>query len=274
MIDLYLERGQLPLAVGLMREWVVSWAIWKSAVTTDIENWLNHREVRLRYERRLGALGVFARDPAFRGIVTGKQRDFGTFWNQLADELRNPLHHHGMRVEAREEPPSVLGGVRDFWEKMRTGAVCLPPLGGGGGKLLLSPQGTRPGVLFSALKVAHPGTCLVICSAASAKSIPAAAKHAAFSGHIDSFSLKDPLGGFDEIDSAVAHARRALLDADEVVANMTGGTTLMGLVVQRLAEEARKLDRPVRRFALIDRRSQDEQDSDPFVQGDCHWLDD
>ena len=30
MIDLYLERGQLSLAAGLMREWVVSWAIWKS----------------------------------------------------------------------------------------------------------------------------------------------------------------------------------------------------------------------------------------------------
>ena len=35
---------------------------------------------------------------------------------------------------------------------------------------------------------------------------------------------------------------------------MTGGTTLMGLIVQRLVEEAQKLDRTVRRFALIDRR--------------------
>ncbi len=67
-------------------------------------------------------------------------------------------------------------------------------------------------------------------------------------------------------------ARPYLLGADEVIANMTGGTTLMGLVVQRLTEEAQKLDRSVRRFALIERRPPAEQDSDPFVQGDCRWL--
>ena len=86
--------------------------------------------------------------------------------------------------------------------------------------------------------------------------------------------LADPHGGFDEIDKAAKQARRDLLDADEVLANMTGGTTLMGLIVQRLVEEAQKLDRTVRRFALIDRRLPVEQDSDPFVQSDCHWLDD
>ena len=85
--------------------------------------------------------------------------------------------------------------------------------------------------------------------------------------------LADPHGGFDEIDKAAKQARRDLLDADEVLANMTGGTTLMGLIVQRLVEEAQKLDRTVRRFALIDRRLPVEQDSDPFVQSDCHWLD-
>ena len=81
------------------------------------------------------------------------------------------------------------------------------------------------------------------------------------------------MGGFDEIDKAATQARQRLLDADEVIANMTGGTTLMGLVIQRLVEEAQRLDRPVRRFALIDRRTPAEQDSEPFVQGDDHWLD-
>ncbi len=85
--------------------------------------------------------------------------------------------------------------------------------------------------------------------------------------------MTDPLGGFAEIATATEQAQQWLLEADTVVANMTGGTTLMGLVVQRLAEEARKLDRPVQRFALIDRRAQTQQDAEPFVQGDCHWLD-
>ena len=57
------------------------------------------------------------------------------------------------------------------------------------------------------------------------------------------------------------------------MANITGGTTLMGIIVQRLVEEAQRLDRPVKRFALIDRRPTAAQESDPFVQGDSHWLD-
>ena len=270
MIDLYLGRGQLPLAVGLMREWVVSWAIWKSE--DERKQWLKHK-VRSRYERRLGAIGAFARNRAFRSTITPEQQEFGNFWNQLANDLRNALHHHAMREEGLEEPPRPLESVRCFWDRLKAGAIDLPELGSGGGRLLLSPQGTKPGVLFSALKVAQPDTCLVICSATSASSICEAGERAGFQGSIEPIELTDPLGGFDEINASAEQAHRSLLDADEVVANMTGGTTLMGLVVQRLAEEAQKLDRPVRRFALIDRRPPAEQDSDPFVQGDYHWLD-
>ncbi len=271
MIDLYFNRDQLSLAVGLMREWVVSWVILKSGET---DGWLTH-DIRQRWERRLGALGAFARDgdPAFKDLIADDQQAIGTFWKQLTEELRNALHHHAMRVEALEKPPSSLESVRQFWNKLKAGKIDLPELGGGGGQLLISPQGTRPGVLFSALKVAHPDTCLVICSTASASSISIAAQHAGFDGRIDQIDLTDPHGGFAEIETAVKRARLTLLNADEVIANMTGGTTLMGLIVQRLTEEAGHLDRPVRRFALIDRRPPADQDSDPFVQGDCHWLD-
>ena len=265
MIDLYLDRDQLPLAAGLMREWVVSWLIMQHSDRP--QNWLK-RPVRQKYERRLGALGAFERDP----LVMPEQRDFGNFWNLLTQQLRNALHHHAMREEALEEPPKPLEKVRHFWNKLKAGKIDPPQLGGGSGRLLLSPQGTRPGVLFSALKVVQPDTCMVICSDASASSIPVAVEQAKFKGDIKRIELIDPHGGFAEIDATAEHARRKLLDADEVLANMTGGTTLMGLVIQRLVEEAQKLDRTVRRFALIDRRPPVEQDSDPFVQSDCHWL--
>ena len=273
MIDIYLDRDQLSLGVGLMREWVVSWTIWKSENKTDIEKWLN-RGVRLQYERCLGALGEFARNPAFRETITPEQREFGGFWNQSGSQLRNVLHHHAMRVDALEERPELLETVRGFWNGLRQGRTELPPLGGGHGKLLISPQGTSPGVLFSALKVTHPAdTCMVICSSASVGSITDAAGHADFAGDITSIELDDPRGGFDEITKAVDQARLHLLEADEIVANMTGGTTLMGIIVQQLVEEAQILDRPVRRFVLIDRRPPEQQEQDSFVQSDCHWLD-
>ena len=270
MIDLYLKRGQFPLAVGLMREWVVSWAILKSGNHKEVEKWLD-RDVRSPYERRLGALGAFARDEAFKDIRTSEQKAFGDFWNQLVN-LRNTLHHHGMRYDPLEQPPGYLESVQAFWDQLKAGCIGVPPLGGGKGKLLLSPQGTRPGVLFSALKVAEPGTCLVICSADSASGICKTAKKAGFCGDPDQIILTDPHGGFSEIKTVVEQARSHLLEADEIAANMTGGTTLMGLIIQRLVEEAQKLGRPVRRFALIDRRSPDEQDRDPYVKGDHHWL--
>ena len=272
MIDLYLDRGQIPLAIGLMREWVVSWAIWKSGNTEAYKAWLNGK-VRQRYEHRLGAIGAFARNSEFSSDITLKQREFGSFWNQLTNELRNALHHHGMRIDLLEQLSSSFETVRSFWRQLKEGDIDQPLLGGGGGKLLISPQGTRPGVLFSALKVAKADSCLVICSDVSASSVSEAAKYAHFRGCIHQIQMDDPQGGFNEVDEIAKQARHHLLRADEVVANMTGGTTLMGVVVQRLVEDAKKLDRPVRRFVLIDRRLPSEQETKPFVEGDSCWLD-
>ena len=266
MIDLYLDRGQIPLAVGLMREWVVSWVIFQAGKKDEIGKWLD-RDVRSRHEEHLWRLGSLAQHPSFKSLAAAQQ-EFITFWDRLTDNLRNALHHHGMRKEALEKPPAELTEVRGFWNRLKEGGIVSPF----GGYLLLSPQGTRPGVLFSALKIATPDACLVICSATSASSIDQAAGQASFDGQIKQIELTDPHGGFAEIDAVVKLAYPYLLTADEVVANMTGGTTLMGLVIQRLVEEAQRLDRPVRRFALIDRRPPAEQDSDPYVQGEHHWL--
>ena len=113
----------------------------------------------------------------------------------------------------------------------------------------------------------------MICSDISADSTRDAAREAGFKGHIEQVKLEDPLGGFSEIDIVAESAHDYLSYADEVRANITGGTTLMGVIVQRLVEDAQELNRPVRRFALIDRRPQEEQDSDPFKVGQSYWLD-
>ena len=275
MIDVYLSRNQLSLASGLMREWVVSWAIWKSGKDKERLNWLRN-EVRGRYERILGAIGASARSKSST-TLTSEQREFRDFWNRLTDNLRNALHHHAMRSETLEQVPTSLQDVQKFWDLLKVeglkteGGIVLPPLGG---RLLISPQGQQPGVLFSALKIAEPDTCLVICSDTSATSIRGAADAARFKGHIEQIKLEDPLGGFTHIDQAAENAHDYLSYADEIRANITGGTTLMGVIVQRLVEDAQKLNQPVRRFALIDRRSREEQGENPFVEGESYWLDD
>ncbi|MYK19553.1 TIGR02221 family CRISPR-associated protein, partial [Candidatus Poribacteria bacterium] len=119
MIDLYLERDQLSLAVGLMREWVVSWAIWKSSKTEEIKNWLE-LDVRESYSKELGAIGAAARGGASTSTLTSLvPKGFGNFWNQLTIELRNALHHHAMRIDALEEPPKSLQSVQNFWNTLK-----------------------------------------------------------------------------------------------------------------------------------------------------------
>ena len=55
--------------------------------------------------------------------------------------------------------------------------------------------------------------------------------------------------------------------------NVTGGTTLMGLVAGALASAADRLACPVRRFGLIDKRSPTMQDQYPYQVGEAFWLD-
>ncbi len=119
MIDLYLERGQLSLAVGLMREWVVSWVIWQLHDCTHIENWLDG-EVRSQYEDKLHAVKAAARGGALpKGIPIWGTKRFGTFWDELTDKLRNAFHHHAMREDAVEAPPKPLTSVQDFWNVLK-----------------------------------------------------------------------------------------------------------------------------------------------------------
>jgi hypothetical protein len=85
--------------------------------------------------------------------------------------------------------------------------------------------------------------------------------------------LDDPYAGKDERKRIMTEARQELAAADEVLVNITGGTTLMGVVAEDLAQEAHRWARPVRRFALIDKRPPEQQKQEPFVEGDILWLD-
>ena len=69
-------------------------------------------------------------------------------------------------------------------------------------------------------------------------------------------------------------AKPWLFEADRIEANLTGGTSLMGVLVGRLLEHAgRTYRRPARRFVLIDPRPYEEQRAEPWVKGDIHYID-
>ena len=281
VIDDLLLRSSFATAFGLMNEWTVSWVAWRC---NDANDWLEYETVRRRAAGILGAVEAVAKDPELVHVLSDEQRSLGSFWGTLC-ELRNAYHHHGMRPQALVGNPQIDKKhcrVQAFWEgTLRSCPEFSLALGESpGGRVLVSPVGLRPGVLFSALQacrrdgeIGEPAICLVICSRETEVLIAEALQRAGYAGEVEPLLLEDPYGGRPEIECLVKGARRHFIGADEVLVNVTGGTTLMGLAAEALSDAARKLACPVRRFGLIDRRPPKRQDADPYQTGEPFWLD-
>lgn len=281
VVDDLLERGNLASALGLMNEWTVSWIVLRLGRETE---WLDFKRVRRKAASLLGAIKAVGRDLELKDCLTEEQRALGAFWGKLT-QLRNAYHHHGMRGQVlvgEKEAEVRFAAIRQYWrETLRFRPDFSLSLGGAsGGRVLVSPIGNRPGVLFSALRACGedeggpPSLCLVVCSRESEGGIAEAAGQAGYTGTIERLGFEDPHGGLAEIEPLAKAARRRLIGADEVFVNVTGGTTLMGLAAEALASAARDLACPtVRRFGLVDRRPPAEQDAEPYRIGKPFWLD-
>jgi CRISPR-associated DxTHG motif protein len=278
LIDDLRRRGAVAQSLGLLREWTVSWAQWCSGASDD---WTN-RDNRRAAESALNALTVILDRPSLRSTMSGPQCDLASFWSELR-RARNAYHHHGMRRQVvmsddRDTRTSLLRVWR-YWEATLCGCPDVPLRmpGPSGGLLLVSPVGARPGALFSAVhacreKVGEPTHCLLICSAQTESLAAQALACVGYTGTWTPVRLDDPYGGTAEINRRVDDHTATLVGADRVLINLTGGTTIMGLVAARMAEEARSFACTVRQFGVIDRRPPEEQRDDPYQRGEAFWL--
>jgi len=263
LIDQYLERGQFSGGIGLMREWVVSLG---TLYRGDPAHWLD-RAARMKIERELGAMS----QPALRADLSDEQKGWGTFWDQLG-KVRNQFAHHAMKQDMAK-PESAIENVRSFWERIKSGDHAWAPFGGGDGRLLITPLGMSSGVLYSAIQQTDPNVALVLCSEQAKPGIEEALRQTGYSGPRHVLEMRDPFNGSGEIKELLSQARKICLGADEVVVNLTGGTTMLGVAVQQLFEQARNDQRLCRRFVLTDTRSSDEQKNNPWVVSAIYWLD-
>ena len=198
IIDDLIGRGDFATALRLMREWLVSWAVYQQAPDDD---WLN-RDVRQRAERLLHAIRTIGDDRHLRGALTEDQRRLGAFWNDLA-EVRNAYAHHGMRGDDLLRDRTVAAArkrVLCFWKRTLRScpAVSLAIGESRGGRVLVSPVGFRPGVVFSAVQAARANgggegltLCLVICSHETEGMIAEALGRAGFTGKYTPLVLED-----------------------------------------------------------------------------------
>lgn len=263
LIDRYLERDQLSEGVRLMREWVVSMGVLHRG---DPASWLD-RSARVKIERELGAIS----QPALRKGLSDEQKGWGKFWDQLGN-ARNQFAHQGIKQEvARLE--STIKKIRPCWDDIKSADRIWTAFGGGGGRLLITPLGMSPGVLYSAMQQTDPNVVLLLCSEQANPGIEEALRQTGYSGPRHVLEMRDPFNGFEEIKELLSQARKVCLGADEVVVNLTGGTTMLGIAVQQLFEQARDDQRPSRRFVLTDMRTMEDQKNDPWVVSDIYWLD-
>lgn len=321
IIDTYLEQGYINYAIGLIREWIVSAAMFHKERLGGKEqvgkHWLSYggEKGRKTVERQLGALAKLTEDISKKVIryhLTKGQAWLARHWVFLRDR-RNDLHHHGFKEDNALLNQEKMNEIKERWQEIknslgdkekwslgpampdapegksparpesrakahperRTGTVSdKPAIGGNGrGTLLVSPLGLSKGLLYSALRHIQPQGLFVITSEGAAGSFDEIAQKAGWSGKSTIRYLQDPHSGFNEAESIARTALSAVLQAEHVIVNITGGTTAMQYIVQQIAARAKELSRPVRRVALVDRRTPQEQRDNPYVTGELIWLD-
>lgn len=275
--QLHQEYGNHAAAFGLMREWVVSWAVWR--LEGNSGSWLDWEKTRQQAERRLGLLGQLAQLQDAGQIPTplaSAQYDLGVFWRDHLGPTRNAAHHHGMN-EGYAFKADRQQQADDAWRYWSETLQSLPDISlqitaVSHRRLIVSPLGNTPGVLFSAVRTLSAGTdekdlCLVISSAQAQGGMDEALDRAAFAGQRVLLSFRNPFSGLEERRQLREEATRHVLAAETTHVNLTGGTSLMGLLSEEIANVARRYQRLAERFILIDERPYQQQLAHPFVEG-------
>jgi hypothetical protein len=263
---LYAEWGQTDRALLILREWMIN--RWLLTAGAEGPSWLDYAKARHPTERVLNALAERARvGEASPGA------ELGSLWGKITTS-RNAVAHGGFQAELVKERREVVAqlvaecrsaaGEPERWRNAIPGPL---------GRLLITPLGLSPGVLFTALRNLSPDLTLVITSrdaeALVREAIERAGKDPA---RVQAHVVAEPHRCFDEVGPVIAWARPTLLDAKEVLINVTGGTTAMQYLVERIAAQAERFGVPTTRYALLDRRPREEQEREPYVLGEAVEL--
>lgn len=142
-------------------------------------------------------------------------------------------------------------------------------------KIIITPLGTSPGVLYTLIKRLKPDRVIVITSQAGNDKIPEICMKAGFDiEKISTYLFNDPFTGFEEVQDIM---RRMSSDfpvdiRSRITVNLAGGTSFLQYVTGEFAEvlESKMLD--VTRVFAVDRRGIDAQKKEPYVVGDVVEL--
>jgi CRISPR-associated DxTHG motif protein len=213
---LYEQWGMHDRALLLLREWVIS----RSLLAAGQGQWLDYGRARRPMERALAALVERHR---FAGGENASVRSpLPSLWSRTAIR-RNQVAHAGMVPEMLGSPSDTVRQLLSECGALVEGDAAWSTERPGATRLLVTPLGLAPGVLFTALTSRAPDAALVITSREARPAIDEARTRAGWAGARNVFEVADAYACFGEVAAVVAWARPYLLEAREVEVNITGG---------------------------------------------------
>lgn len=262
----YVDHNYAPQALAIMRELVISKVMHQRGQYENVfdNNAREHMSTELRATIKENSL-------------------VGKLWSKLPG-LRNDVLHAGWRKDVRpsqrvmEETRRCLklmeklfvgeedASGRSSFQGVETAVVEEPVR-----EVLISPLGTSPGSLYTALTHIKPELVLVVTSKQGEIFLDQITRKAGYSGEVKLILVRDPFSGYDEIprliDKVMSYFEE--LPLCHLYVNLTGGTTLLQYVVSKTAEMMNRENcRKITTVAMVDRRSVKEQQEDPYVMGE------
>jgi hypothetical protein len=142
-------------------------------------------------------------------------------------------------------------------------------------KILITPLGTSPGVLYTLIKRLNPDRVIVITSKKGEENLPEICEKAGFDQNkIKAYLFDDPYTGFDKISDVI---KEMISDftidiGSRITVNLAGGTSFLQYVTGEFSEvlESKKLD--VTKVFAVDRRDFALQKAEPYVVGEVVEL--
>lgn len=128
-------------------------------------------------------------------------------------------------------------------------------------RVLITPLGTSPGVLYTLIKKLIPDKIYVITSKKGADNIPEICKESDYDAKkITTFLFNDPFAGFAEMEGVFAEFETLNFDTlDEIILNLAGGTSFLQYVASNMADRLEKRNYSVKKVFAVDRRDFKEQ---------------
>lgn len=280
----YNHHGNPDHTLIVLGELMINWMI----KIRDMKDWLDYYNTRDKVRGILNGMSNRSREDIGPDNIIKK---IGSLWSSIGN-WRNEFAHAGFKKEIihttgkRDVVDNLCSAVYDL---LQVDALnTIPPKERK--KLLIVPFGLSPGVLYSAALLSRFDDLLVIFSEQTRPLLPSTIGEVRKSRKIPDQNVFTLLLGDAHSDFIPAKQLKSftvaplkgdqvsveqfLCNYDVVEGCITGGTTAMQYIVERLLDIARSVGVfRINRFALVDRRPPEEQRTHPFILGDKIVLD-